>query len=120
MRLVNVSIVLRDLDVNALRLPNWQSYNRLQFLRCNASRIAQINLVMTTFVAQIELIAQTFGVIPHNGDRLGLGVVGSDVHALHAESFLDGQKLRPGEIGFLLTRRFFDRPTKDVFRYKIG
>ena len=53
-------------------------------------------------------------------DRCRLIIIAADVHTLHTQTLIIGQKFDFGEIRFLLVCRLLYRPIKISFRYKIG
>ena len=60
----------------------------LQFFRIAFSRIAQIDLMMISWIADIEVVSVFAHVLMHPLNAFRFEIVRTDVHALHAKTFL--------------------------------
>lgn len=75
--------------------------------------------MVTPLLRQVERVSALTHIGMHGLDSGGLIVVATNVHALHAQSFLYREVLSHRAVNFLFLRRFLNRPVEILTRDKI-
>ena len=76
-----------------LRLPHGMADDGPELLGGSPSRVAEVDLVMVTDVGEVKHVALLDSVCIHRGRRRRFGVIGADVHALHADALVERELL---------------------------
>ena len=97
-------------SVLPLSLSDRVSNHSFQLFRRRFSCVAQINLMVHSLTGYVQNISLGLHVCMHPGNRSGLIVIGTYVHALNAQPLIIGQELCFREVCLLFSCRFLDGP----------
>ena len=92
---------------------------RLQLFRGNLPGITQVDFMVAAFISNVQRIALFLHELMHRFHGLRLIIIRADVHALNAQSLVNGQKLHLREVRFFLASSFLDCPVKVCPGHKI-
>lgn len=67
--------------------------NRLQLFRSHFTGITQIDLMMQSFICNVQFITFRRSILMHKFYRGWLIIIGADMHTLYAQTFIVSQKL---------------------------
>ena len=77
---------------DSIPAPHRMAYHRLEVLRLASAHVAQVDLMVIPPTFKIRLVSLLPRIKFHTPDCLRLVVIGTDVHALDAQTFFIGQE----------------------------
>lgn len=92
----------------------------LELFRCAFAWVGEVDLVMQAGIGKVEGIALLCRKFMHVVYGCRLAVVGSGMHALHAQTLVNLKQLDCGKVQLLFGRGFRDGPVKVGLGDKIG